>query len=147
MSAAVFWLDAKVLGLPGIDDEWVRDLDLALGRVRVLYPLSVVVVMAPLLSPTVRRRVALLMPDDIVGSSSASPVGISGAVVLDSHIRKVQGAQVGWLLAIEGHLDRLRSASLPVALLPIGVPRIDPPLIEDIESVLYAYERRTGASW
>lgn len=147
MSAAVFWLDARVLGMPSMPDSWVSELGSALGRVRHIYPLDVVVILPPLLSPTVRRRVALLMPDDIVGSSSASPVGISGAVVLDSHIRKVQGAQVGWLLAIEGHLDRLRSASLPVALLPIGVPRIDPPLIEDIESVLYAYERRTGASW
>lgn len=146
MSAAAFWLDARIFGMPSMTDSWVSELCSALGCVRHIYPLDVIVILPPLLSPTVRRRVALFMPDDIVGSTSASAAAVSGAVVSDSRLRHTRGARVGWLLAIDGHRDRLGAASIPITLMPCGL-RGDPPPVDDVEAPLLEYARKTGAGW
>lgn len=145
MSAA-FWLDARVLGMPSLTDSWVSELSAAMSRVRYIYPLDTVVILPPLLSPTVRRRVELFAPDDIVGSTSASAAAVSGVVVTDSRLRQTRGAQVGWFLTIDGHRDRLRAASIPIALMPCGL-RVDPPPVDDVEAPLLEYARKTGAGW
>jgi len=67
--SAAFWIDARVLGIPSMTDSWVSELSAARGRVRYIYPLDTVVTLPPLLSPTVRRCVGLVAPDDIVGST------------------------------------------------------------------------------
>lgn len=112
----------------------------------MIYPLEVVVILLPLLEATVRRRAGLLHRDDLIGSTSSSAVAISGTAVTDSRLRATRGARVGWLLAIEGHLDRLRSASVPIALLPIGI-RVDPTRVTNIEEPLLEFARKTGAGW
>lgn len=145
MSAA-FWLDARVLGMPSMTESWVNELSDALSRVRCIYPLDTVVILPPLLSPTVRRRVELFSPDDIVGSTSASATAVSGAVVTDSRLRQTRGAAVGWFLSIDGHRDRLRAASISIALMPCGL-RVDPPPVDDVEAPLLEYARKTGAGW
>lgn len=145
MSAA-FWLDARVLGMPSMSDAWVSELSDAMSRTRHIFPLDTIVILPPLLAPTVRRRVGLFAHDDIVGSTSASAAAVSGAVVTDSRLRQTRGAKVGWFLTIDGHRDRLRAASVSVALMPCGL-RVDPPPVDDVEAPLLEYARKTGAGW
>lgn len=144
---AVFYVDACVFGMPALTDSWVNELRDALSRARYIFPLETVIVTPPILSATVRRRVGLFAPDDLVGSSRPSPVGLSGAVVLDANVRAVRGVDAGWLLAVDANRDRLTAARAKLCLLPIGAFKIEPPLVDDIEAVLYEYARKSGAGW
>ncbi|MDI6023158.1 hypothetical protein QBL02_06325 [Leucobacter sp. UT-8R-CII-1-4] len=138
---AVFYLDARVLGLPAVTDVRVSDLDDLLLRIRAIYPLEVIIITSPLMDGTVRRRIGMLSVTDIVGAATHSPTATAGAVTRDSHVRKARGAASGWLLALDAPAERLRAAVVPVRLLAVGL-RVDPPSIEDIEEPLLTPARR-----
>lgn len=140
MTFAVFYLDAKVLAQPLTSPAWCSEFADAMSRARTLFPLEVVVVTPAHLAPTPRRYIDLVGADDVIGATRATATALSAAVTLDANVRVLRGGNQGWLLTDVADKNRLRHANFSIRTLAFGM-RVAPPLVSDLDEVLYAYAR------
>jgi hypothetical protein len=142
-AAALLYVDASVVTLPGAGDVWMSGLNDLIEHVNTnRYSVELVVVCQPVMSRDARARIARLRCD-LATAPSPSAVAAGGAIALDANVRAKRLAvrQVWWLTlhrpstAVE---RRLSAPSWSTRILPADL-RVHPPGVEDIEEVLLSW--------
>lgn len=155
MSNTVLYLDAPVLALSTLSEDFASELDDLVGRVRVMFPLDAVVFPPLVTTRSFRRRVDALQNFDVVGAPGNTGTMLARAVELDVQVRWYRGeiSQI-WILTVAGKTisaprvsPKLSRLDIPIRFLPVRDDVYPVPLcIEDIEEVLLDHARKRSRS-